>query len=62
MMHYMLQKPLLKKGIVPGGGVALLYATSGIKNSDTTGVQIVAIKACAKPFNQILVNAGYDRS
>jgi len=35
-----------------------LYASSGLK-ADSTGARIV-IEACAKPFNQILVNAGYD--
>jgi len=48
----------IEEGIVPGGGTALLYASSGIK-ANTTGAQIV-VEACAKPFNQILVNAGYD--
>jgi len=51
-------KAAIEEGIVPGGGTALLYASSGIE-AKTTGAQIV-IKACAKPFNQILVNAGYD--
>ena len=48
----------IEEGIVPGGGVALLYASNGLK-ANTTGAQIV-IESCAKPFNQILVNAGYD--
>ena len=48
----------IEEGIVPGGGVALLYASIGL-NANTTGAQIV-IESCAKPFNQILVNAGYD--
>ena len=48
----------IEEGIVPGGGTALLYASNGIK-ANTTGAQIVA-EACAKPFSQILVNAGYD--
>ena len=51
-------KAALNEGILPGGGTALLYASNGIK-ADTTGAQIV-IQACAKPFSQILVNAGYD--
>ena len=51
-------KAAIEEGIVPGGGTALLYASSGLKG-DTTGARIV-IQACAKPFNQILVNAGYD--
>ena len=52
-------KAAIEEGIVPGGGTALLYASSGLE-AKTTGAQIV-IEACAKPFNQILVNAGYDK-
>ena len=51
-------KAAIEEGIVPGGGTALLYASSGIE-AKTTGAQIVK-ETCAKPFNQILVNAGYD--
>ena len=51
-------KAAIEEGIVPGGGTALLYASSGLETK-TTGAQIVK-RACAKPFNQILVNAGYD--
>ena len=51
-------KAAIEEGIVPGGGAALLYASNGIK-PDSTGARIV-IEACAQPFNQILVNAGYD--
>ncbi len=51
-------KAAIEEGIVPGGGVALLYASNGLK-ADTTGAQIVK-SACAKPFTQILVNAGWD--
>ena len=50
-------KAAIEEGIVPGGGTALLYASSGLE-AKTTGAQIV-IEACAKPFNQILVNAGF---
>ena len=48
----------LEEGIVPGGGAALLYARNKIDIS-TTGGQIV-YQACGKPFEQILINAGYD--
>ena len=51
-------KAAIEEGIVPGGGIALLYASSGLEVK-TTGASIV-VEACAKPFNQILVNAGYD--
>ena len=50
-------KAAIEEGIVPGGGAALLYASNGIK-PDSTGARIV-IEACAQPFNQILVKAGY---
>ena len=53
-------KAAIEEGIVPGGGAALLYASNGIK-PDSTGARIV-IEACAQPFNQILVNAGYDNT
>jgi len=51
-------KAALQEGIVPGGGAALLYARGSIDTS-TMGGQIVH-EACGKPFEQILVNAGYD--
>ena len=49
-------KAALEEGIVPGGGAALLYARKGI-TLDSIGADIV-FKACGKPFEQILVNAG----
>jgi len=51
-------KAAIEEGIVPGGGTALLYASSGLE-AKSTGAQIV-VAACAKPFSQILVNAGWD--
>ena len=55
----------VEEGIVPGGGVALLYAREAITKSRTEldsdmyiGKQIV-YKACASPFMKILSNAGY---
>lgn len=53
-------KAAIEEGIVPGGGAALLFAREGIKNQDEIGSQIV-YQACGKPFEQILVNAGYDQ-
>ena len=50
-------KAALEEGIVPGGGAALLYAR-GLINTSTIGGQIV-YQACSKPFEQILINAGY---
>ncbi|KAH0891339.1 hypothetical protein HID58_043969 [Brassica napus] len=57
----------VEEGIIPGGGVALLYATKALDNLETQnedqrrGVQIVqnALKA---PALTIAANAGYDGS
>jgi chaperonin GroEL len=61
-------KAALEEGIVPGGGSALLYAREAItydqdeRNSDMfIGKQIV-YKSCGKPFEQILLNAGYTQN
>jgi len=57
----------LADGIVPGGGVALLYArkniSSDIDASDdfNYGLKIV-YDACGKPFEYILTNAGYSEA
>ena len=51
-------KAAIEEGIIPGGGTALLYASSGLEIK-TTGARIV-VEACTKPFNQILINAGFD--
>ena len=51
-------KAAQEEGIVPGGGAALLYARESIDNSNI-GAEIV-YKACGKPFEQILINAGHD--
>jgi chaperonin GroEL len=53
-------KAALEEGIVPGGGSALLYARESITSSGI-GAQIV-YEACGKPFEQILINAGYSSS
>jgi chaperonin GroEL len=55
----------LEDGIVPGGGSALLYAREGITQTKTDGDDFnygkrLVYKACGKPFEQILSNAGYD--
>jgi chaperonin GroEL len=50
-------KAAIEEGIVPGGGTALLYARQSIDNCDI-GAGIV-YKACGKPFEQILINAGH---
>ena len=51
-------KAAQEEGIVPGGGAALLYARQSIDNC-SIGAEIV-YKACGKPFEQILINAGHD--
>ena len=51
-------KAAIEEGIVPGGGTALLYARESIDQCDI-GAGIV-YKACGKPFEQILINAGHD--
>jgi len=53
-------KAAIEEGIVAGGGAALLYAREAIENKKEIGPQIV-YQACGKPFEQILVNAGYDK-
>ncbi len=60
-------KAAIEEGIVPGGGVALLFAREGITytKSNQTGINIgkqIVYKACGKPFYQILQNAGYSES
>ena len=55
------------EGIVPGGGVALLYATRILKNlkvdndEQRVGVDIIR-RALEAPVRQIATNAGYDGS
>ena len=51
-------KAAIEEGIVPGGGAALLYAREAIDKCNV-GAGIV-YKACGKPFEQILINAGHD--
>jgi chaperonin GroEL len=54
-----------QEGILPGGGVALLRASDGLKvpkdltDDEKTGYQIV-LRACKHPIMQISVNAGQD--
>ncbi len=55
----------VEEGIVPGGGSALLYATSalkgleGVNDDQTRGIDIVR-KALQAPVRQIAENAGFD--
>jgi chaperonin GroEL len=57
----------LEDGIVPGGGSALLYAREGITckkdaSDDFNYGKKLVYKACGKPFETILHNAGYAES
>jgi len=57
----------LEDGIVPGGGSALLYAREGITygkdaSDDFNYGKKLVYKACGKPFEVILSNAGYAES
>ena len=63
-------KAALEEGIVPGGGITLLYSRKSLEDkmhddtmSDSTkfGYKLV-YDACGKPFKQILQNAGYSDS
>jgi chaperonin GroEL len=49
-------KAAIKEGIVPGGGIALLNASSNIKPKDKS--EEVLLKAIQAPFKTILKNAG----
>ena len=54
----------LEEGILPGGGVALLRASTlvkpdGLTADEKTGYQII-IRACSAPIHQIAQNAGQD--
>ena len=57
----------LADGIVPGGGVALLYARKNIKSDKNASEdfkygQKIVFNACGKPFEYILTNAGYSEA
>lgn len=57
-------KAAIEEGIVPGGGIALLRASSALEgynfdNEDILGVEILK-KALKEPFRQIIENAGQD--
>ena len=54
----------VSEGILPGGGVALLRASSGLtakglSQAETTGFNII-VRACRAPVTQIAANAGVD--
>ena len=58
-------KAALEEGITPGAGVALLHAREAITydskdSSDFNRGKQIIYRACGKPFNQILENAGEE--
>lgn len=59
-------KAALEKGIVPGGGVALLRASKAANHLNLTGDEAIGkdivIQACETPIRQIITNTGYDAS
>jgi len=52
-------KAAIEEGILPGGGVALFNARKVLIGNKSIGSQIL-YKALAKPFTQILANAGIE--
>lgn len=59
-------KAAVEEGVVPGGGVALLRASSvvpslNLEGDELLGAQIV-MKGCEAPLKQIAYNAGHDGS
>lgn len=57
-------KAALEEGIVPGGGVALLRASSAIEKLNLQGDEAIGAKlvvlACEAPLKQIVENTGFD--
>ena len=53
-----------QEGILPGGGVALLRASEGLKPTDLTADEEtgfgIVVRACKSPLKQIVENAGED--
>lgn len=59
-------KAALEAGIVPGGGVALLFAGNAIKKLKLSGDELlgakIVLQACETPIRQIVQNTGKDSS
>jgi chaperonin GroEL len=57
----------VEEGVVPGGGVALMRASSkldklkGDNDDQTTGIKILR-RSIEEPLRQIVANAGYEQS
>ena len=59
-------KAALEEGIIPGGGVTLLYARKGITfpSTNSPGINLgkqIVYDACSSPFMKILSNAGHSQ-
>ena len=58
-------KSAIEEGIVPGGGVALIRASSGsalaipVIGDETIGLQII-FDACSAPLRKMILNSGKD--
>jgi len=54
----------VEEGIVPGGGVALLRASTALESLKMTGDEQIGVdivkRACEEPLRQIVGNAGYE--
>ncbi len=59
-------KAALEEGIVPGGGIAYLRGSQGLKTLQLTGDEAVGVRivktACEAPFKIIVTNSGHDGS
>lgn len=60
-------KAAIEEGIVPGGGVALIRATSSMKqifdmNADVLAGSKIVVRAAEEPLRQIVANAGLESS
>ncbi len=59
-------KAALESGIVPGGGVALLFASNAIHKLKLVGDELlgakIVLQACETPIRQIIQNIGKDSS
>ena len=54
-------KAAIEEGVIPGGGVTLLYAREILsKDKETSLGAKIIYDACGKPFEHILLNCGYD--
>ena len=59
-------KSALESGIIPGGGIALLYAKNAAANLELHGDELlgakIVLQACEAPVRQIISNSGHNSS